>query len=144
MCVKISFQAISMTDAKGRSALHYAATLGDAGVLYKALIAFGGDPNSKDSKGNTPGIYLRRKDLLTHAELMGESMSPRGRKSTGGSRKKSIDTWRRPATPAPAPGSGHLNLAHKLSPPAEDDGKNGKKRMKILIFMRFGRNFSKK
>ena len=34
------------------------------------LIASGADPNIKDVAGNTPGIYLRNKELLSHGDLM--------------------------------------------------------------------------
>lgn len=57
-------QCIDLTDFEGRSSLHYAAVLPDSGVMYKVLIQAGADPNLKDRAGNTPGIYLRRKDLL--------------------------------------------------------------------------------
>jgi hypothetical protein len=87
-------QCINSTDHNGRSPLHYAATLSDQGTLYKVLIQSGADPNVKDSSGNTPGVYLRRKDLLTQKDLL----EPSNKEAQGG--EGGIDKWERPESPS--------------------------------------------
>lgn len=87
-------QSLKLLDNKGRSALHFAATLSDSGSLYKYLVNLGADPNIKDVEGNTPGIYLRNRDLLSHKELVEES--PVGIGETA----SPVQRWERPKTPA--------------------------------------------
>ncbi|CAG7786322.1 unnamed protein product [Allacma fusca] len=95
-------QSINVRDNNGRTPLHYAATLSDSGVTYKALIGAGADPNIKDVSGNTPGIYLRNKDLLSHADLTraitNSVMIP------SAVMRKHAETWQRP------PSGNHMQL----------------------------------
>jgi len=62
--------------------------------MYKYLVNLGADPNVKDTEGNTPGIYLRNTELLTHKELMDESVM--GAVDT----PSPVQRWERPKTPA--------------------------------------------
>jgi ankyrin repeat protein len=89
-----------MLDMNKRTPLHYAATLPDQGALYKVLIQAGADPNIKDGDGNTPGIYLRRKDLLTQADLFGMTRV-KSRSHSTNNQQAQVDTWERPPSPEP-------------------------------------------
>jgi hypothetical protein len=88
-------------DINKRSPLHYAATLGDQGAIYKILIQSGADPNIKDVDGNTPGIYLRRKDLLTRDQLLELNNAPTD-EAENNKQSTQIDTWERPPSPQEA------------------------------------------
>lgn len=118
---------IDLVDLHGRTGLHYAATLPDSGTMYKVLIQAGADPNIKDQSGNTPGIYLRRKDLLKLEDLIQTGSADGVRKvQKRGSENvpvavaagavagagvlvaaaqqegdTGVDSWERPATPFP-------------------------------------------
>ena len=54
--------------------------------MYKYLVNWGADPNVKDGLNNTPGVYLRNRELLTHKELLG---GPAAAVSREGSRTRS-------------------------------------------------------
>ena len=103
---------IDVKDEEGRTALHYAAAVGDEGVLYRVLIQGGADPNLRDAMGNTPGVYLRRKDLLKVEDLMKSSSGKRtgveskGAERKSGMRSANVDSWARPDTPFPAGSDG--------------------------------------
>ncbi|ODM97213.1 Arginine kinase [Orchesella cincta] len=107
---------LNLMDHNNRTALHYAATLPDSGAMYKVLIQAGGDPNVRDSQGNTPGIYLRRKDLLKMAELVGS-----GTPAPSATKSKAVDTWERPATPYPETQSTVIHISPPASPPGEQE-----------------------
>ena len=87
---------MKLLDSKGRSALHYAATLSDSGAMFKYLVNLGADPNVKDVEGNTPGIYLRNRELLTHQQLLDE-------KETEVPPPPTVERWERPSTPPGKP-----------------------------------------
>ena len=65
--------------------------------MYKYLVNLGADPNIKDVEGNTPGIYLRNRDLMTHKELVDESVAEVVETPPP------VQRWERPKTPAGEP-----------------------------------------
>ncbi|XP_035701935.1 uncharacterized protein LOC110846646 isoform X2 [Folsomia candida] len=119
-----NYQGTDIPDNSGRTPLHYAATLPDHGTMYKILIQSGADPNIKDINDNPPGVYLRRKDLLTREELMDPV--------NGSSKPKTpaeVNTWERPPSPQPEDGghdddpaqgkSLYLKTTQSISSPAD-------------------------
>ena len=63
-------ELINISDAKGRTALHYAAAMEDNNYLYKTLINRGADTSIKDKAGKTPGQYNKNKKELNKAMLV--------------------------------------------------------------------------
>ena len=63
-------ELINISDAKGRTALHYAAAMEDNNYLYKTLINRGADTSIKDQAGKTPGQYNKSKKELNKAMLL--------------------------------------------------------------------------
>ena len=63
-------ELINISDAKGRTALHYAAAMEDNNYLYKTLINRGADTSIKDKAGKTPGQYNKSKKDLNKAMLV--------------------------------------------------------------------------
>jgi len=93
-CLNIKlFQSLKLLDQGGRSALHYAATLPDSGQMFKYLVNLGADPNVKDADNNTPGIYLRNRELLTHQHLLDE------KPLLVEAATPAVERWERPRTP---------------------------------------------
>ena len=63
-------ELMNISDAKGRTALHYAAAMEDNNYLYKTLINRGADTSIKDKAGKTPGQYNKSKKDLNKAMLV--------------------------------------------------------------------------
>ena len=85
-------ELINLRDARGRTALHYAAALQDNNYIYKTLINRGADTSAKDHSGNTPGHYNKNKKLLNKAMLInymeGASVSDKITNNNKSSEKK--------------------------------------------------------
>jgi len=113
-----------MVDVNKRSPLHYAAVLPDQGALFKVLIQAGADPNMKDVDGNTPGIYLRRKDLLTQGDLF--QMTAANSKGKVKQQDSTVDTWERPPSPPPGDPEGDSLERMEATGTPSDTNDNGK------------------
>jgi len=85
-------ELINLRDARGRTALHYAAALQDNNYIYKTLINRGADTSAKDQSGKTPGHYNKNKKLLNKAMLInymeGASVSDKITNNNKSSEKK--------------------------------------------------------
>ncbi|XP_014677047.1 PREDICTED: uncharacterized protein LOC106816918 [Priapulus caudatus] len=57
----VSYSSLDSRDQKGRTPLHYAATLRDGGHIYKILVKAGASPVTNDQDGLTPNDYLEEK-----------------------------------------------------------------------------------
>ena len=82
---------MALTDAQGRTPLHYAAAVNDSGDIYRILEELGSDVYKEDmvrmlqpyifhqhsrgtfshfQNGHTPEYYLSNRDQLQHSELL--------------------------------------------------------------------------
>ncbi|XP_054287924.1 uncharacterized protein LOC129003650 [Macrosteles quadrilineatus] len=65
-------ETMKVGDTKGRTPLHYAATLSDNGHYYNLMADLGGDTSVEDNNGKTAEFYIKNPDFITHEELLAE------------------------------------------------------------------------
>nr|XP_018904846.1 PREDICTED: uncharacterized protein LOC109035602 isoform X1 [Bemisia tabaci] len=100
-------ETLHARDAKGRTALHYAATLPDPQHrLYQALLRLGADPTLPDEEGYNPDQYLKNRHLLQHSYLMEIY-----RRQNAAEKNETQDSEeKKPPTPKRPPSIGNLQI----------------------------------